>query len=148
MKRLMRKGAVALAAIAVLAACDMSGIPQVGGTYTGTGTIVYVDLLRQAEASVRMVVKQSGADVTISGSITIASATVGIDAVSGTIDKTGFFTVTRTSVIDPDALSAGVCGSVRAVSGSLTFSNGEARYAATIRYSICGTVTFQATLTR
>ena len=62
--------AVIVAAAIVLAACDMSGIPQVGRTYTGTGTIVYVDLLRQAEASVRMVVKQSGADVTISGSIT------------------------------------------------------------------------------
>ena len=67
---------------------------------------------------------------------------------SGTIDKTGYFETTRTSVIDPDALETGVCGSVRAMSGSLTFSNGEARYAATIRYSICGLVTFQATLTR
>ena len=134
--------------VVVLAACEMDGVPRVEGTYTGTGTIVYIDFGLTVEASIRMVVEQAGSEVTISGSITIADVTVGLDAVSGTIDKTGFFEVTRTSVVDPAALDTGVCGRGRAVSGSLAFSNGEVRYTSTVQYVHCGTVTLQATLTR
>ena len=138
-------GAVVLCSLIALAACDMNGIPNVEGTYTGPVTTQFVDLGIGATGSMRLIVEQAGSNVTISGSVTFLGVTTGITAVSGTIDATGYFMGTRSGLIDPDAaLDTALCGRLRPASGSLTFSGGEVHFAALIQTDSCGPISYQA----
>ena len=145
----IKVGTAVMCALIALAACDMNGIPNVEGTYTGPLTIEFVDVGIGAVASMRMIVEQAGANVTISGTLTYNGATTGITAIGGTVDATGFFMGTRSGFVDPDvALDTALCGRIYPATGSLTFSNGTINYSAFVRTDFCGAISYQATLTR
>ena len=138
-----------ICALIAVSACDMNGVPNVEGTYTGTLTVQFVDAGVGVDGSMRMIVEQAGSNVTISGSVTFGGVTTGLTALSGTIDATGYFMATRSGLIDPDAaLDTALCGRLHPTTGSLTFSSGEAQYAATAQTDFCGAISFHARLIR
>ena len=122
-----------------------SQIPNVAGTYTGSMTIL-VDGQTLASGTARMTVVQAGSQLTISGSLTFSGATVQITAVTGTINRTGFFAPARRSftnrVTDP------TCGAITPVDASLTFAGTTARYVENATTAFCGTWQFSGTLRR
>ena len=90
--------AALLAAALLAAACDMrgsgAGVPQVAGTYTGTLTWEWLSYENASYlTTARLVVRQSGDEVTVVGSIVVTGTTYEIPALSGTINQTGRFTV-------------------------------------------------------
>ena len=90
--------AVVLAALA-LTACDMTGgVPQVAGTYTGPVVLRFVSLGTELEGSAQLTAVQSGAEVTVHGSVTFLGVTAEVAAFTGTINSTGFFTTTENGV--------------------------------------------------
>ena len=94
----------------------------------------------------RIVVRQSGAQVTITGSLTFLGETLELPAITGTINATGFFTATAGgfagTVDDP------TCGRITTTSSSLTFTGRTARYTETANTQFCGTWNLSAVLTR
>ena len=142
-----------IATVAVLVACQQgpgsNGIPNVEGTYTGPMTILFSDRGTSFEGSARLVVEQSGTDVTLSGSLTLADVTVNITAVSGVVTSTGSFVATRSGVIDAEAaLESSLCGRARPVSASLAFSGNTVRFEESADTEYCGRVSLHATLKR
>ena len=149
MIKIASAAAVTVAMVALIAACDMNGVPRVAGTYTGTVTVQAVDYGVSVQGSMRLVVEQSGDQITISGSATFDGVTTGITATSGTIDKTGFYTATRSGLIDSDAAgTTALCGRSRAVSSSLAFSGRQVELAGSAQTDQCGLLSQHATLTR
>ena len=94
------------------ATAPSSQIPQVAGTYTGSIALSSAGRTL-GSGTARMTVVQAGSELTITGSVTISGATVQIRAVTGTINRTGFFTPARHSftnrVTDP------TCGTITPV---------------------------------
>ena len=119
-------------------------IPQVAGTYTGT--LMWRDDFGPDErGSGRLVVTQADATVTIAGSLTFFGLTQEIAAANGTIDATGFFTMTGGGfhgIEDPE------CG--RYISGafSIVFSGRTLQLVQRIGTDYCGTVEISGTLSR
>ena len=125
------------------------GILRVGGTYTGKGTYLLSDLGTSFEISMRMVVVQSGSDVTLSGSLTAAGTTINLPAQTGTVSSTGTFMATSSGVIDYEgALETSQCGTIYPISASLAFSGSQARLEESADTDYCGRIQFSATLTR
>ena len=89
---------------------------------------------------------QSGAEVTISGTVTLAGTTVEVTSFTGTINATGFFTAMDTGV--SGTVSDETCGRYRPMSSSLTFSGREVRLVENAGSDYCGNVHLSGTLTR
>ena len=127
------------------ATAPSSQIPQVAGTYTGSIALSSAGRTL-GSGTARMTVVQAGSELTITGSVTISGATVQIRAVTGTINRTGFFTPARHSftnrVTDP------TCGTITPVDASLTFAGTTARYVENATTTFCGTWQFSGTLRR
>ncbi len=120
-------------------------IPNVAGTYSGT-LAWDVDGQRLANLPTRIVVVQSGSQLTITGALTVEGTTINLPAVTGVVNETGFFTATGGgvggSVDDPS------CGLITPISTSLTFSGNTARYVENDNTQFCGQWAFSGTLTR
>ena len=139
--------ALVLAALA-LTACDnmTGGVPQVAGTYTGPVVFRFPDLGLEAAGRARLTVVQSGAEVTIGGSLTVAGTTADVTSFTGMINSTGFFTATAHGV--SGTVSDATCGTYRPVSSSLTFSGREVRLVENVNTDYCGNIQLSGTLTR
>jgi hypothetical protein len=139
--------AVVLAALA-LTACDSmtGGVPQVAGTYTGPVVLRFPSLGTEFEGSARLTAVQSGAEVTVHGSLTLLGVTTEVTAFTGTINSTGFFTVTENGV--SGTASDPICGRYRPMGSSLTFSGREARLVENVGTDDCGNIHLSGTLTR
>ena len=93
-----------------------------------------------------MTVVQAGAQLTITGSVTVSGATVQIRAVTGTINSTGYFTPMRRSFTD--RVTDPTCGTITPVDASLTFAGNTARYVENATTTFCGALQFSGTLRR
>ena len=121
-------------------------IPQVAGTYTGSFNMS-VDGVLAGSGTETLTVAQVGAQLTITGSVTIPSLELSfnVPAVTGTINASGFFTQTSPQLsLPPDP----TCGAFTAVSASLNFSGNTVRHVEIINTARCGLVEFSGTLTR
>ena len=70
-----------------------------GGSYTGPATITVVATGVTLTGSGRATIVQSGNQLTINGSLTFEGVEVVLPAVTGTINETGFFTLTATGAV-------------------------------------------------
>ena len=137
-------------AVVALGACDDmtagGGIPNVVGTYTGPVLLRFTDAGIEASGSARLTVVQSGSEITVGGSLTLANVTSEIAAFQGEVSKTGFVTVTASGV-SGTAYDV-TCGFYYPVSSSLTFSGDTARLVEHVGTDYCGNVSLSGTLTR
>ena len=142
--------ALVVAVVIVLGACaemtDSGGVPNVAGTYSGPVLLRFSELDIEADGTSRLTVVQSREEVTIYGSLTLAGVTAEIPAFTGTINSTGFFTVTGHGVAG--TVSDATCGEYRTISSSLTFDAGEARLVENVSTDFCGNIHLSGTLTR
>jgi len=121
-------------------------IPNVAGTYNGNlefriggGSGPPVILVTQ------MVVVQVGAQVTITGTWTLAGVTNAFGATTGTVNATGFYTPASPvggSSFDP------TCGTVRVLDVSYTFVGNTLQYVEHDSTQNCGNWAITGTLTR
>lgn len=147
-RRAMATAAAAVVAAAIMTACeDMTPkVPDVAGHYEGPVVIRFTDLGVEASGSVLIRVVQAGAEVTISGSITIGGTTAEIAAITGEVNATGNVRVTQSGVTGTSADDT--CGVYRPVSSSLTFEGNVARLVENVDTTLCGAVHLSGTLTR
>ena len=137
-------------------ACDEGGgptsptpqFPQVAGIYRGPATILS-SVMGSLTGYSEMVVVQAGSELTITGSLTIGRDTVPLVAMTGTINRTGFFTLhaggPTTSIdgqIDPE------CGRWNITSSSLAFVGRTLQAVVTATTTYCGILNISGTLTR
>ena len=138
------------AAVIVLGACeDMDGWrwrSERGRHVHRAGGAAVPDLDIEASGSARLVVRQSGAEVTIDGSLTLAGVTTEIPAFTGRVSATGFFTTTEHGV--SGTASDATCGRYLPRSSSLTFADGTARLVENVSTDYCGNIHLSGTLTR
>ena len=152
----MRRPVAVVVLALVFVACGEGGgspttpssrVPDVAGTYTGTLYLTSSRSSQRVPIQMRMVVVQSGSQLTITGSLSFDGRRLDLPAITGTINQTGFFTLTAggfygDTVDDPD------CGRITPTSESLTFSGRTARYQETADTQYCGTLQISGTLTR
>ena len=74
-------------------------IPNVAGTYSGPLTITASALMVNLSGTMQITVVQAGAQLTITGSISIFEETNALQAVTGTVNETGLVT------FPPDSLA-------------------------------------------
>ena len=92
-----------------------------------------------------MTVVQVVAQVTITGYTSFGGVTTPLSAVTGTINATGFVTITSApppSAQDPN------CGTITAARSSLTFSGDTLRFVSNSTTTYCGNLQASGTLTR
>ena len=140
--------AAVVAAVLLATACNMSGVPRVAGTYSGTMTMQVGALL--ARAPMHLTVTQSGAQVTVSGSVSYEGYTWGFPpAMTGTVDATGVFTAeSLAGAAAPGVSSRTECGTFGGGYFTLTFSGDQVHLNMLGQTSLCGTISFDATLRR
>ena len=129
-------------------------IPSVAGTYRGPltitaaleGGVVMVSL----SGTMQLTVVQAGAQLTITGSVSIFNETSALEAVTGTVDDTGRVTFPPDSVVNAAPIPIGddTCGTITPAPTMLTFSGTTARFLQTARSDGCGNVEIVGTLTR
>ena len=124
-----------------------SRVPEVAGTYTGTLYLTSSQSSQRIAVQMRMVVVQAGAQLTITGSMSFGGQTIDLPAITGTINQTGFFTITAGGYYE-DAADDGECGRITPTSSSLTFSGRTARYQESADSQHCGSLQLSGTLTR
>ena len=122
--------------------------PQVAGTYTGPAIITVVSTGTTLTGSGRAVVVQSGNQITINGSLTFEGVEVVLPAVTGTINETGFFTLTESGAVPGPPTTLGDCGLLTLTSQSLTFAGRTLTFQEGYGTTFCGSVTLVATITR
>lgn len=138
---------LAVLAVFALAGCDSTTAPEypdVAGDYTGSLTATTDAGSFTGQMS--MLVVQHDDGLTITGSISILGETFHLPALTGRISKTGFFTLTgggvATATSDPE------CGTVTAAAFTLTFRDDTARLHESSTTTRCGTLAYNAQLTR
>jgi len=146
-RNVTRRTAPAWLILLAVACGDLTGpsFPDVAGTYSGTVTLS-LSGGGSLDGSMSMVVAQSGAELTITGSITFLGETTQLPAITGTVNETGFFTATAGgfsgTASDPQ------CGTLTTTSATLTFSGGTARLQESASSTYCGNLSLFGTLTR
>ena len=123
-----------------------SQFPNVAGTYTGQLTF-RVDGEFVANIPARLVAVQSGSEVTINSRLTIDGVPIDLPAVTGNINRTGFFTVTASGASSAPTYDQ-TCGYITVTATSLTFSNATVQYIETDTTDYCGTWHFSGALRR
>ena len=137
-----------LVAVVGVTACDMNGVPNVEGTYTGPVTMTYADLGLIYTFQMRVVVEQSGSRVSMSISFSAQGVTAGVGVATGTIDATGLYTPDEDQSVATAAGST-TCGTTTPLTTrSIIFSGGKLEFAGSAQTSLCGLVSLQATLSR
>ena len=119
-----------------------------GGTYTGPATITVPAAGLTLTGSGRAVVVQSGNQLTINGSLTFGGVETVLPAVTGTINETGFFTLTASGAIPGPPTTLSDCGLLTLTSQSLTFAGRSLTFEEGYQTTFCGAITLAATLTR
>lgn len=152
MKVAIRRPLLAVAVVLLLTACDDGGptspsnrYPQVSGTYTGSLSVTSARFGPGGSVSARMVVVQSGNQLTITGSVSFGGRTAELTAITGTINETGFFTAAG---VVSGGLDDPTCGRVTPTTGSLTFSGRTMRVVENASSQYCGEIQISGTLTR
>ena len=129
-------------------------IPNVAGTYRGPLTITASReggvLLVSLSGTMQITVVQVGAQLTISGSISIFDETSALQAVTGTVNDTGLVTFPPDSVVNAAPIPIGddTCGTLTPAPTMLTFSGNTARFLQTASSDGCGNVEIVGTLMR
>ena len=128
-------------------------IPNVAGTYRGPLTITAsLDgvVLVTLSGTLHLTVVQAGAQLTITGSVSIFDETSALEAVTGTVDATGLVTFPPDSVVNAVPIPMGVdtCGTITQAPTMLTFSGTTAQFLQTATSDSCGSFEVVGTLTR
>ena len=127
-------------------------IPNVAGTYSGPLTITASAaggvLLVSLSGTMQITVVQAGAQLTITGSISIFEETNALEAVTGTVNETGLVTFPPDSVVHTVPMGDDTCGTITPAPTMLTFSGKMARFLQTASSDGCGNVEVLGTLTR
>ena len=127
-------------------------IPNVAGTYRGPLTITASTddglVMFSLSGTMQITVVQAGAQLTISGSISILAETSALEAVTGTVNDTGLATFPPDSVIHAVPVGDDSCGTLTPAPTMLTFSGNTIRFLQTASIDGCGTVEIVGTLTR
>ena len=127
-------------------------IPNVAGTYSGPLTITASReggvLMLSLSGTMQITVVQAGAQLTISGSISIFEETTALEAVTGTVNETGLVTFPPDSVVNAVPMGDDTCGTITPAPTMLTFSGNTARFLQTATSDDCGNVEIVGTLTR
>ena len=144
----MRRLAFVLA-VSVLTGCGdsptgpTSRIPEVAGNYTGP-LIVQVPT-NSFQGTARLNVAQAGAQLTITGSISLLGTTAQLTAIAGTINEMGFFIPTA-------GVAAGVvregCGRIVTTRTNITFTGRRVRWEEDASTVLCGSFELSGTLSR
>ena len=110
------------------------------------GGVVMVSL----SGTMHLTVVQAGAQLTITGSVSIFDETSALEAVTGTVDDTGRVTFPPDSVVNAAPIPIGddTCGTITRAPTMLTFSGNTARFLQTATSDDCGNVEIVGTLTR
>ena len=100
--------------------------------------------------TMQLTVVQAGAQLTITGSVSIFDETSALEAVTGTVDDTGRVTFPPDSVVNAAPIPIGddTYGTITPAPTMLTFSGTTARFLQTARSDGCGNVEIVGTLTR
>ena len=128
-------------------------IPTVAGTYTGPLTITAAldggAVMLSLSGTMHLTVVQAGAQLTITGSVSIFNETSTLEAVTGTVDATGRVTFPPDSVVNaPLPIGDDACGTITPAPTMLTFAGTTARFLQTASSDGCGSVEIVGTLTR
>ena len=127
-------------------------IPNVAGTYSGPLTITASAaggaLMVNLSGTMQITVVQAGAQLTITGSISIFEETNALQAVTGTVNETGLVTFPSDSLVNAVPLDDDTCGTITQAPTMLTFSGNTARFLQTASSDGCGNVEVLGTLTR
>ena len=129
-------------------------IPNVAGTYRGPltitaaleGGVVMVSL----SGTMQLTVVQAGAQLTITGSVSIFDETSALEAVTGTVDDTGRVTFPPDSVVHAAPIPMGddTCGTLTPAPTMLTFVGTTAQFLQTATSDSCGSFEVVGTLAR
>ena len=127
-------------------------IPNVAGTYSGPLTITAAAegdaLMASLSGTMQITVVQAGAQLTITGSISIFEETNALEAVTGTVNETGLVTFPPDSLVNAVPLDDDTCGTITPAPTMLTFSGDAARFLQTASSDRCGNIEILGTLTR
>ena len=127
-------------------------IPNVAGTYRGpltiTASVEGDGLMVSLSGTMQITVVQAGAQLTITGSISIVEETTALEAVPGTVNETGLVTFPPDSLINAVPLGDDTCGTLTQAPTTLSFSGNTARFLQAASIDGCGTVEIVGTLTR
>ena len=123
-------------------------IPNVAGTYSGPLTMTISALMVNLSGTMQITVVQAGAQLTITGSISIFEETNALQAVTGTVNETGLVTFPSDSLVNAVPLDDDTCGTITQAPAMLTFSGNTARFLQTASSDGCGNVEVLGTLTR
>ena len=123
-------------------------IPNVAGTYSGPLTITASALMVNLSGTMQITVVQAGAQLTITGSISIFEETNALEAVTGTVNETGLVTFPPDSLVNAVLPDDDTCGTITPAPAMLTFSGNTARFLQTASSDGCGNVEVLGTLTR
>ena len=127
-------------------------IPNVAGTYSGpltiTASVEGSGLMVSLSGTMHITVVQAGAQLTISGSISIVDETTALESVPGTVNETGLVTFPPDSLINAVPLGDDTCGTLTPTPTTLSFSGNTARFLQAASIDGCGTVEILGTLTR
>ena len=128
-------------------------IPNVAGTYRGPLTITASlegVVLVTLSGTMHITVVQAGAQLTITGSVSIFDETSVLEAVTGTVDATGRVTFPPDSIINAAPIPMGddTCGAITPAPAMLTFSGTTAQFLQTATSDSCGSFEVVGTLTR
>ena len=127
-------------------------IPTVAGTYTGPLTITAAleggAVMVSLSGTMQLTVVQAGAQLTITGSISIFDETSALDAVTGTVDDTGLVTFPPDSVVNAVPMFDDSCGTITPAPTRLTFAGTTAQFLQTATSDGCGNFEVVGTLTR
>ena len=127
-------------------------IPNVAGTYSGPLTITAAAegnaLMVSLSGTMQITVVQAGAQLTITGSISIFEETNALEAVTGTVSETGLVTFPPDSLANAVPLDDDTCGTIAPAPTMLTFSGDTARFLQTASSDRCGNIEIVGTLTR
>ena len=96
----------------------------------------------------QITVVQAGAQLTITGSISIFEETNALEALTGTVNETGLVTFPPDSVVHTVPMGDDTCGTITPAPTMLTFSGNMARFLQTASCDGCGKVEVLGTLTR
>lgn len=121
-----------------------SRIPQVAGAYAGPLTM-QVTANDSFQGTARFNVAQAGAQLTITGFVTLLRSTAELPAIAGTINEMGFFIPTAGG-------AAGVvndsCGKVTTTSTNISFTGRTLRWEEAASTEFCGSFELSGTLRR
>ena len=107
-------------------------------------------MLVTLSGTMHLTVVQAGAQLTITGAVSIFDETSALAAVTGTVDDTGRVTFPPDSLVNAVPIPMGVdtCGAITQAPTMLTFAGTTAQFLQTATSDSCGSFEVVGTLTR